>query len=161
MVSPNKARMEPREPQGITPLEVHRGTAQFLTNAEKVRQFHELFNHPAPTRPTLPDPALFHLRRVLIEEELGEIWEAWDNSDMVEFADGVADLLYVVYGLGVVAGLPVDRLFAVVHDSNLSKLDADGNPVPHPTIPGKIGKSDLFEPPTEKIKEILNGANAG
>lgn len=129
------------------------------TNADMVKEFHETFGHPAPARPTLPDPALFYLRLELIKEELNEIIEAKANDDLVEFADGVADLLYVVYGLGVASGLPVDRLFAEVHASNMSKLGEDGAPIYR--ADGKILKGPLFRlPDIARVLREVHGADA-
>lgn len=127
------------------------------TNADMVKEFHETFGHPAPARPTFPDPALFHLRLELIKEELNEIIQAKVDGDMVEFADGVADLLYVVYGLGIASGLPVDRLFAEVHASNMSKLGEDGAPIYR--ADGKILKGPLFRLPD--IARVLREVQAG
>lgn len=122
------------------------------SNHQKVKEFHEKFGHPAPSRPALPEPALATLRFDLIHEEFNEIIEAYYSGDLVEFADGVADLLYVVYGLGIVAGLPVDRLFAEVHASNMSKLGRDGKPILRQD--GKILKGEDYWPPN--IEKILS-----
>lgn len=125
------------------------------TNADRVREFHDTFDrHPTPARPTLPDPALFALRKRLIQEEFDEICDAYEAGDLVEFADGVADLLYVVYGLGIVAGLPTDRLFAEVHGSNMSKLGEDGKPIYRED--GKVLKGPNFFKPD--IVAVLNEA---
>lgn len=46
-------------------------------------------------------------------------------------------------------------IFEIVHFSNLSKLDENGDPVPHPTIPGKVGKSDRWRSPQAMIENEL------
>jgi len=61
------------------------------------------------------------IRAHLMLEELAETLEAMAEGDEVEFADGLADLLYVVIGAGVAYDLPVAKLFAEVHWSNMTK----------------------------------------
>jgi hypothetical protein len=39
--------------------------------------------------------------------------------------DALADILYVVYGMGVSIGMNLDKAFSIVHDSNMSKLCKD------------------------------------
>lgn len=96
--------------------------------------------------PTLDVPdAVRELRCALIEEEAAELREALDNDDIVEVADAIADLLYVVYGAALTFGIPVMEVFAEVHRSNLTKLDDDGLPVYR--ADGKVMKGKNFSPP--------------
>lgn len=60
-------------------------------------------------------------RAELIMEELTETMRAWRNADPIELADGLADLLYVVLGTAVAAGINIAPIFAEVHESNMSK----------------------------------------
>jgi predicted HAD superfamily Cof-like phosphohydrolase len=62
-------------------------------------------------------------------EELRELLEAMRAEDVTEIADGLADLLYVVFGTAVAYGIPMDGVFAEVHRSNMTKLGSDGKPV--------------------------------
>lgn len=126
------------------------------TNFERVREFHEVYDCARPDKPTLPNEALRELRLDLIAEEFCELSDALYDGDLVEAADAIADLLYVVYGTGVSFGLPVDELFAEVHRSNMSKLDADGSVIRRHD--GKVLKSNLFEPPN--ITRVLEEAGA-
>lgn len=121
-----------------------------MTNEDKVREFHVAFNHP--TGGGLKDRALVALRVELIDEEFQELITGIYKDDLVEVADAIADLLYVTYGFGVALGLPVDRLFAEVHRSNMSKLDEDGNAILRQD--GKVLKSNLYSPPD--IEGVLN-----
>tara|TARA_R100000152_G_C6774199_1_gene201865 strand:+ start:1581 stop:2054 length:474 start_codon:yes stop_codon:yes gene_type:complete len=57
----------------------------------------------------------------LIVEELGELVHGLAMRDVVETADGVADLAYVVTGTAAAFGLPLDALCDEVHASNMSK----------------------------------------
>lgn len=68
-------------------------------------------------------------RSSLIGEELAELEAAWAKRDLVEVADAIADLLYVVYGAAVNAGIPADAMQAVfeeVHASNMTKEPKSG-----------------------------------
>lgn len=118
-----------------------------------VQEFHDTYLVPRPDKPELPQQELFELRLNLIYEELLETKQAYVAGDLVEFADGVADLLYVVLGLGDVCGLPLRDIFTEVHRSNMSKLDENGKPIFRED--GKVLKGPNFSPPN--IKEILDG----
>ena len=87
----------------------------------------------------------------LIREEYEELEEAIENKDMVEVADALTDLLYVVYGAGHAFGIDLDECFLEVHESNMSKLGPDGKAIYRED--GKVMKSDLYFKPD--IKAIL------
>lgn len=78
-------------------------------------------------------------------EELRELCDAMEAEDLLAVADGLADLLYVVFGTAVAYGIPIDRVFAEVHASNMSKLGQDGRPIigEH----GKRLKGPHYRPP--------------
>lgn len=115
------------------------------TNFERVREFHEVYNITIGAELKGYDPDEMHMRLGLIAEEFEELCVAIGNVDIVETADAIADLLYVVYGLGVALKLPVDAVFAEVHHSNLSKLDENGKPIYR--ADGKVLKGPNFAPP--------------
>lgn len=79
---------------------------------DDVRAFHSAFGAPVAFAPSTLSAERFALRRALIAEENGELWGAVARFDMVGVADGQADLLYVLVGWLVEAGLPL-------HDLNL------------------------------------------
>lgn len=117
-----------------------------MSNFQKVREWHEAFGAAIGDTPSLDCPTTLNdLRLNLIEEELDELSAAVEVGDIVEAADAIADLLYVVYGAGVTWGLPVDELFAEVHRSNMTKLGLDGKPILRDD--GKILKGPNFEKP--------------
>ena len=95
----------------------------------------------------------------LIEEEVEELGEACLNNDKVEMLDAVCDILVTVFGLAAKAGINqyIPEAFREVMNSNWSKLDADGNPVYYES--GKIGKSDLYYPPS--LADIIEGIDEG
>jgi predicted HAD superfamily Cof-like phosphohydrolase len=89
----------------------------------------------------------------LIDEELGELREAIGNADMVEVADALTDLLYVVYGAGHAFGINLDKCFEEVHASNMSKLGADGKPIYRED--GKVLKGEnFFTPDLTKVLDL-------
>jgi len=100
-----------------------------MTNNEKVKAFMLAFGQACPDRPAFPDEATMNLRLKLIAEEVAEFAESVQNEDLVNAAKELSDILYVVYGAGIAMGLDLDEVFAHVHDSNMSKLGADGKPV--------------------------------
>lgn len=63
----------------------------------------------------------------------------------VDTADALVDLLYVIYGACLEFGINADAVFDEVHQSNMSKLGADGKPIYRED--GKVLKGpDFFEP---------------
>jgi predicted HAD superfamily Cof-like phosphohydrolase len=95
------------------------------TNFDLVRAFHETFQHPINGKPY---PQLFEeqkqlvdLRLKLIKEEVSELEDAIKNKDIIEVADALSDILYVVYGAGHALGINLDNTFKLVHESNMTK----------------------------------------
>ena len=80
-----------------------------------------------------------------------ELVESVVDQDMVGVADALTDLLYVVYGAGHAFGIPLDRCFTEVHESNMSKLDENGKPIYRED--GKVLKGKNFREPN--LKKIL------
>jgi predicted HAD superfamily Cof-like phosphohydrolase len=99
------------------------------------------------------DAETIALRVSLIQEELDEYQEAAEAHDLVGIADALSDLMYVVLGTYVAHGLQdvAEPLFAEVHRSNMSKLDANGEVLYRSD--GKVLKSTLWRPPD--LKAIL------
>ena len=116
-----------------------------MTNFEKVKEFHNTYGVITHTKPTFPDTDTTILRVDLIEEELKELNEALAEKDIIEVADALTDLLYVIYGMGDVFGIDLDKTFAEVHRSNMSKLGEDGKPVRR--ADGKVLKGPNYSPP--------------
>lgn len=87
-----------------------------------VKQFHETFEIHDNKIPTLVDAKTAELRIKLIQEEFDELKEAIANDDLVKVADGLADILYVVYGAAVSYGIDMEPVFNEVHRSNMSKV---------------------------------------
>lgn len=70
------------------------------------------------------DPAQVEFCLKLIREEMRELEDAVKDNDYVEMIDALADILYVVYGMGACVGMDMDKAFALVHANNMSKLCA-------------------------------------
>lgn len=89
----------------------------------QVAEFHSLFKHPILTTPTIPSEERCKLRVELLAEELKELQQAIDDKDMVEIADALCDLQYVLSGAILEFGLgeKFKDLFDEVHRSNMSK----------------------------------------
>ena len=110
-----------------------------------VENWHRAFGAPVADAPTLIPGARSQLRHDLIAEELEEYATAVWSDDIVEIADALGDLLWVVYGTAAEHGIDLDPVFEEVARSNFSKLGADGQPIFRSD--GKILKSDLYSPP--------------
>lgn len=89
----------------------------------QVADFHRTFHHPILDTPQIPTPERAKLRVSLLSEELKEFQEAIDNQDIVEAADALCDLQYVLMGAVLEFGLGESfaALFTEVQRSNMSK----------------------------------------
>lgn len=90
----------------------------------KVKEFHQTFGHPVLDSPQLIPQKRSSLRVELISEELKELQTAINDGDIVEIADALCDLQYVLSGTILEFGLEekFNALFQDVHDSNMSKV---------------------------------------
>ena len=110
----------------------------------------EAFGQKVELEPTWPDFSTRELRLELISEEFSELAQAIDDRDMIQIADALTDLLYVVYGAGHAFGIDLDECFQEVHSSNMSKLGPNGKPIHRED--GKVMKGPgYFEPDLEGI----------
>lgn len=111
-------------------------------------EFHRKFGCTINQAPTIPDEKTKELRKKLIEEEVKELFEGIDTDNLVEIADGIADVLYVVLGTAVSYGIDIAPIFREVHRSNMSKVWPDGTV--HYNEFGKV-----IKPPTYSKADIL------
>lgn len=137
--------------------------------ADLVAQFHETYSMPnrladggAPT----VDYERLDMRLSLISEEYAELMGALHGAkareiienatkealevsdrtlDVVETADALADLVYVIYGMALESGIDLNAVLAEVQASNLSKLMPDGSVLLRED--GKVLKGPDFFPP--------------
>ena len=93
------------------------------TTLTAVAAFHALFRAPILATPQIPDAARCALRVSLIREELQELEDAISANDLVEVADALADIQYVLSGAVLEFGMGscFKALFDEVQRSNMSK----------------------------------------
>jgi predicted HAD superfamily Cof-like phosphohydrolase len=92
------------------------------------------------------------LRYNLMKEENEEYLEAVNNNDLVEIADALGDMMYILCGTIVEHGLQhkMEAVFDEIQRSNMSKLGEDGNPIYRED--GKVLKGpNYFKPDFSKI----------
>ena len=92
------------------------------------------------------------LRFELMREENEEYLEAVRNNDIVETADALGDMLYILCGTILEHGLQhkIEEVFDEIQNSNMSKLGANGKPIYRED--GKVMKGpDYFKPNFEEI----------
>ncbi len=116
-----------------------------ISNFEKVGDFMEAFGQEVLYIPTRPDSSLAALRLDLIEEEVQELRDGLGRGSLLEIADALTDILYVVYGAGHAFGIDLDDCFHEVHRSNMTKLGEDGRPLYRED--GKVMKGPNYEEP--------------
>ena len=128
------------------------------TLQNKLRSFHTAFGHPVDEVMTVDG---MELRRSLIVEEFTELMSEISNVS-IALARGrkpnlevkenllkeLCDLQYVISGMAVAFGLPLQVAFNRVHASNMSKLGEDGKPIYRED--GKVLKGPNYEPPDLK-----------
>ena len=90
---------------------------------QSVSEFHETFKAPILESPQIPSKERCELRVSLLQEELNELKQAIEDNDLVEIADALADLQYVLSGAVLEFGLgdKFVELFNEVQRSNMSK----------------------------------------
>ena len=121
-----------------------------MTETTDVIQFRKAFGLPMHEKPGLLTVPEEYLHLDLIEEELQELKAALFDRDLQETFDALLDLKYVITGMGVHMGLPMDEGWKEVHASNMSKLDDNGEPLYHDGTEGpagKVKKSENYWPP--------------
>lgn len=151
----------------IVPLKEIEGSIQ-----HDVREFHRVMGQPICTSPGVPSDDRVRHRLRLIHEEYLELVTACgvgvplsffegilyhiNNSplkvDLVEVADALADIAYVVEGANLEFGIDSEAVLAEVQRSNMSKLDDNGKAIVNDL--GKVTKGPNYSPPD--IKKVLS-----
>ena len=87
----------------------------------------------------------------LIKEEFEETAKAFDDEDLIELADGLADMVWVIMGMCNSAGINFDKVWEEVKNSNMSKF-VNGKFIKNEA--GKIMKPETYFKPN--IKKALD-----
>lgn len=125
---------------------------------QDVRKFHKATGLDVSDIPRMhPEDQLIELRMSLHKEEFKELYngmcELQDLPDndydgradaLIQVADGICDLIYVLAGTAVSLGIPLEACWAEVQRSNMSKVPEDG--IIRRREDGKILKPDTFSP---------------
>ena len=120
-----------------------------------VEQFQTLIGEQKPSEPQpIPQNNETTLRYELMREENEEYLAAIKDQDLVEVADALADMLYILCGTILEHGMDsvILDVFEEVHRSNMSKQQKDGTILRR--LDGKILKGENYFKPN--IKKILN-----
>ncbi|VAW11107.1 putative secreted protein [hydrothermal vent metagenome] len=95
------------------------------------------------------------LRFNLMDEENKEYLEAAENNNLIEVADALGDMLYILCGTILEHGMQhkIEEVFDEIQRSNMSKLGADGKPIYRED--GKVLKGPNYFKPN--IQAVLKG----
>ncbi|MFY0603091.1 MAG: nucleoside triphosphate pyrophosphohydrolase family protein [Flavobacteriaceae bacterium] len=119
-----------------------------------VHEFHTAFKLGIKETPTANIGADRNMLRFnLMKEENEEYLEAAENNDLVEVADALGDMLYILCGTIIEHGMQdkIEEVFNEIQRSNMSKLGEDGKPIYRED--GKVLKGPNYFKPN--IKAIL------
>jgi predicted HAD superfamily Cof-like phosphohydrolase len=118
-----------------------------------VHAFHTAFKLNIQNKPTIDiSDERKKLRFELMKEENEEYLEAAQNNDIVEVADALGDMLYILCGTIIEHGMQdkIEEVFNEIQRSNMSKLGEDGKPIYRED--GKVLKGpNYFKPDFSKI----------
>ena len=106
-----------------------------------VQRFHEKFGLNSATKPQAIDYDRMCLRWELHREEFEETQQALIDGNLVELADGICDLIYVLLGTAIESGIDVSPVWNEVQRTNMNK---EGGAMRED---GKILKPEGWEPP--------------
>jgi len=119
---------------------------------EQVRKFHNAFGIKNLDKPNSNlSKEVFLLRHRLMHEENEEYLEACKSGDLVEIADALGDMMYILCGTILSHGLhdKIESVFEEIQKSNMSKLGVDGKPIYRED--GKVMKGpNYFKPDIKK-----------
>ena len=118
-----------------------------------VQEFHKAFGLGINSTPTAQlTTEKVQLRYELMKEENEEYLEAAKSENLIEIADALGDMLYILCGTIIEHGLQhkISEVFEEIQRSNMSKLGEDGKPVYRDD--GKVLKGPgYFQPDLKRI----------
>ncbi len=120
-----------------------------------VAKFHDAFGIESADSPSVNIPAqTILLRYNLMKEENEEYLEAAQKNDLIEVADALGDMLYILCGTILSHGMQhkITEVFKEIQRSNMSKLGPDGKPIYRED--GKVLKGpNYFKPDIAAVLE--------
>ena len=120
---------------------------------DSVKQFHDTYKIGYSNDPIADlGPEKNKLRFKLMSEENEEYLDASNNNDIIEVADALGDMLYILCGTIIEHGMQdiIEPVFEEIQKSNMSKLGEDGNPIFRED--GKVMKGpNYFKPDFKKF----------
>ncbi len=120
---------------------------------DSVKQFHDTYKIGYSNDPIADlGPEKNKLRFKLMSEENEEYLDASNNNDIIEVADALGDMLYILCGTIIEHGMQdiIEPVFDEIQKSNMSKLGKDGNPIFRED--GKVMKGpNYFKPDFKKF----------
>ena len=125
-----------------------------INKLKAVQEFHKSFGLEIQHKPIAKlEENKLKLRFDLMAEENNEYFEAAKNNDLVEVADALGDMLYILCGTILEHGMQykIEEIFNEIQRSNMSKLGKDGKPIYRED--GKVLKGPNYFKPN--ILEIL------
>lgn len=137
------------------------------TFAQNVRNFNCMYGLPVETSPALPDELAERLRRfkITLMDEVHEVDEIVQDAErgadpmdlLVALADWLGDITVYCRSEAMKMGLPLEEVLAIIMESNLSKLGADGQPIYDAN--GKVLKGPGYWKPEPRIRALLEAAS--
>lgn len=122
---------------------------------KSVKIFHEAFGIKISNKPTLElSKDILKLRHSLMVEENNEYLKAVEERNLIEVADALGDMLYILCGTILTHGFQnlIEDIFDEIQSSNMSKLGDGGKPIYRND--GKVLKGPNYKKPN--IKKFLN-----
>lgn len=129
---------------------------------EAVEEFTRVMDQEIPPTPQIPHLKIRALRADLITEEVIELFKAFERASgaskgsqdekvaaLVDVADAICDVMYVVAGTASAFGLPGSEIFKIVHETNMAKTTG---PVRED---GKRLKPEGWQPPQPKLRALI------
>ena len=121
---------------------------------QAVQKFNKAYGHPIGDDLNFVPKVRAELRFDLMREENEEYMEAVEAGDLVEIADALGDMMYILAGTIIEHGMQnkIEEVFEEIQRSNMSKLGEDGKPIYRDD--GKILKGPNYSKPN--LIPILN-----
>lgn len=137
----------------VANLAVHLINKKMKKQIDAVKEFHTAFKIGHSETPIADlGETKKHLRYNLMKEENEEYLEAVQNNDLIEIADALGDIMYILCGTIIEHGLQdkIEAIFDEIQRSNMSKLGQDGKPIYRED--GKVMKGpNYFKPDFSKL----------